>query len=97
MAKSLVFRRDPLGQVSMNVALRPTVRCHFDEPESILRVILKEPQVTVDEEVKENIVIYAFKPGRASKADFRTFAKAVCDSEQLKDVPPVEKSDTQAS
>lgn len=93
----LLFRRDPLGQVSMNVALRPTVRCHFDEPESILRVILKEPQVTVDEEVKEDIVIYAFKPGRASKADFRTFAKAVCDSEQLKDVPPVEKSDTQAS
>ncbi|KAI5995657.1 hypothetical protein EDD15DRAFT_2255433 [Pisolithus albus] len=56
-----VFRRDPLGQVSMNVALRPTVRCHFDEPESILRVILKEPQVTVGEEVKEDIVIYAFK------------------------------------
>lgn len=90
----LLFRRDPLGQVSMNVALRSTVRCHFDEAENILRVILKELEVTVDKEVKENIVIYAIKPGRASKADFRAFAKAVCDSEQLKDAPPVEKSDT---
>ncbi|KAI6023310.1 hypothetical protein EDC04DRAFT_296282 [Pisolithus marmoratus] len=80
----LLFRRDPLGQVSMNVALRPTVRCHFDEAENILRVILKE-QITVDKEAKEDIVIYALKPGRASKADFRAFAKAVCDSERLKD------------
>lgn len=93
----LLFRRDPLGQVSMNVALRPAVRCHFDEAESILRVILKE-QIIVDKETKEDIVIYALKPGRASKPDFRAFAKAVCESEQLKDtLPPVEKSGTQAS
>ncbi|KAH7890922.1 hypothetical protein F5I97DRAFT_107759 [Phlebopus sp. FC_14] len=38
----ILFRRDPLGQVSMNVALQPTVRCHFDAAENILRIILKE-------------------------------------------------------
>ncbi|KAL4062491.1 hypothetical protein J3A83DRAFT_1435486 [Scleroderma citrinum] len=83
----LLFRRDPLGQVTMNVALRPTVRCHFDEAENILRVILKE-QVTTDKETKEDIIVYALKPGRAMKADFRTFAEAVCCDEQLKDTPP---------
>ena len=46
----------------MNVALRPTVRCHFDEAENILRIILKE-QVTTDKETKEDIIVYAIKVG----------------------------------
>lgn len=46
----------------MNVALRPTVRCHFDETENILRIILKE-QVTTDKETKEDIIVYAIKVG----------------------------------
>jgi len=59
---AIVFRRDPLGQVTMNVALRPTVRCHFDEAENILRVILKE-QVSTDKETKEDVIVYAIKVG----------------------------------
>lgn len=92
----LLFRRDPLGQVTMNVALRPTVRCHFDEAENILRVILKE-QVTTDKETKEDVIVYAIKPGRAPKPDFCAFAKTVCSSEQLEDIPSTVKSDTTAS
>lgn len=86
----------------MNVGLHPTVRCHFDTAENILRVIVME-QVTTDEEnSKEDIVIYALKvsqhsafflgnisyspiqPGRAGKADFLSFAKTLCDHEELK-------------
>lgn len=92
----LLFRRDPLGQVTMNVALRPTVRCHFDEAENILRVILKE-QVSTDKETKEDVIVYAIKPGRAPKTDFCAFAETVCSSEQLKDTPPTVESDTTAS
>ncbi|KAF9241391.1 hypothetical protein BU15DRAFT_73511 [Melanogaster broomeanus] len=80
----LLFRRDPLGQVSMNVGLRSTVRCYFDTAENILRVILME-QVALDgKESKEDVVIYALKPGRSQKADFQSFAKTLCDSQELK-------------
>ncbi|KAG9313157.1 hypothetical protein JVU11DRAFT_6607 [Chiua virens] len=79
----LLFRRDPLGQVSMNVGLHPTVRCHFDAAENILRVILME-QVTADGSSSEDVVVYALKPGRVQKADFQSFSKTLCDHEGLK-------------
>ncbi|KAG8221083.1 hypothetical protein J3R82DRAFT_2600 [Butyriboletus roseoflavus] len=81
----LLFRRDPLGQVSMNVGLHPTVRCHFDSAENILRVIMVE-QVTTDgkDPREDGIVIYALKPGRAQKADFQSFTKTLCDHDGLK-------------
>ncbi|KAH0836798.1 hypothetical protein J3R83DRAFT_8563 [Lanmaoa asiatica] len=87
----LLFRRDPLGQVSMNVGLHPTVRCHFDSAEHILRIIMME-QMMNGKNPKEDIVIYALKlhiasptqPGRAQKADFQSFVKTLCDHEGLK-------------
>lgn len=80
----LLFRRDPLGQVSMNVALRSAVRCHYDAGESILRVVLMEQVAAEGKEPKDEVVIYALKPGRAPKADFKVFAETLCANESLK-------------
>lgn len=80
----LLFRRDPLGQVSMNVALRSAVRCHYDAGESILRVVLMEQVAVEGKEPKDEVVIYALKPGRASKVDFKVFAETLCASDRLK-------------
>jgi hypothetical protein len=80
----LLFRRDPLGQVSMNVALRPAVRCHYDAAENILRVVLMEQVAVEGKEPKDEVVIYALKPGRASKADFKVFAETLCTNDRLK-------------
>ena len=88
----------------MNVGLHPTVRCHFDAAENILRVILMEKVTTDGNDSKEDIVVYALKvgraflrqmswcsrvashtqPGRAQKADFQSFAKTLCDHDELK-------------
>ncbi|KIJ65464.1 hypothetical protein HYDPIDRAFT_27465 [Hydnomerulius pinastri MD-312] len=90
----ILFRRDPLGQVSMNVGLHPTVRCHFDEAENILRIIHME-QISKDgQESKEDVVIYALKPGRSPKPDFQCFAKSLCDNEELKSKPVVAVTST---
>ncbi|KAJ8584744.1 hypothetical protein M405DRAFT_826198 [Rhizopogon salebrosus TDB-379] len=80
----LLFRRDPLGQVSMNVALRPAVRCHYDASENILRVVLMEQVVVEGKEAKDEVVIYALKPGRSSKADFKVLAETLCANDHLK-------------
>lgn len=80
----LLFRRDPLGQVSMNVALRSAVRCHYDAGENILRVVLMEQVAIEGKEPKDEVVIYALKPGRASKADFKVFAETLCANDRLK-------------
>lgn len=80
----LLFRRDPLGQVSMNVALRPAVRCHYDAGENILRVVLMEQVAVEGKEPKDEVAIYALKPGRASKADFKVFAETLCANDRLK-------------
>ncbi|KAG0698198.1 hypothetical protein DFH29DRAFT_1003076 [Suillus ampliporus] len=80
----LLFRRDPLGQVSMNVALRPAVRCHYDAGENILRVVLMEQVAVEGKEPKDEVAIYALKPGRSSKADFKVFAEMVCADDRLK-------------
>lgn len=42
-------------------------------------------QVAVEgKEPKDEVVIYALKPGRASKADFKVFAETLCASDRLK-------------
>ncbi|KAG7086159.1 hypothetical protein E1B28_002120 [Marasmius oreades] len=67
----LVFRREPLRQVTMNTWLSsPSVRCTRDE-ENVLRVIGLEGS---------EIVVYALKPGRGcTKQDFNKFALYVLE------------------
>lgn len=48
----------------MNVRVRPTVRCTFDEEDSVLRVVLKETAENADgalETRPQELVIYALK------------------------------------
>jgi hypothetical protein len=48
----------------MNVLVRPTVRCTFDEEDSVLRIILKEAVEYGDEAVEpkpQELVVYALK------------------------------------
>lgn len=63
---NLVFRRDPLWKVSMNVRVQPTVRCTFVPEENVVRLILKENVETpssgsTEGETKLEVVIYAIK------------------------------------
>ena len=50
----------------MNVGLHPTVRCHFDAAENILRVISMEPVTTDGSDSREDVVIYALKVSQHS-------------------------------
>ncbi|KAJ6469736.1 hypothetical protein C8R47DRAFT_766739 [Mycena vitilis] len=79
LARRLLFRREPLWKVSMNVRMQPTVRCTFDAQENILRVALKELQDKSESESAEpQTVIYAFKPSRSCKrGEFQDFAEAL--------------------
>jgi hypothetical protein len=59
-----VFRRDPLLQVTMNIALSPLVRCIFDEEALALRLIHKEPIVQENMPAGQKpteVVIYVLK------------------------------------
>ncbi|CAK5267220.1 unnamed protein product [Mycena citricolor] len=68
--KRLLFRREPLWKVSMNVLMQPTVRCTFDAHDLVLRVAMKE--------ATGQTAVYAFKPGRACKRnDFQDFAESL--------------------
>ncbi|KAI0642003.1 hypothetical protein C8Q79DRAFT_1013894 [Trametes meyenii] len=78
-AERLLFRREPVMKVSVNVRMHPLVRCSFDETQGLLRVTLKEP---VEDTQLEHIVVYALKRGKASRAEFAEFAKAVMSSAQ---------------
>jgi len=83
----LLFRREPLWKVSMNVLVRPTVRCTFDEEDSVLRIILKEAVEYGDEAVEpkpQELVVYALKRGRVSKKDFKEFAQALLENPLFK-------------
>lgn len=88
----LLFRREPLWQVSMNVRVHPSMRCFFDREEKVLRVIAQESVVvnpvesSPDSQKKEcEIVIYAMKPGRScSKQDFFDFADSLVQSPSFK-------------
>ncbi|KAG5647386.1 hypothetical protein DXG03_000456 [Asterophora parasitica] len=77
----LLFRREPLWQVSMNIRMQPTVRCTFDAEENIVRLILKEAIEQKDAPAAEwerEVVVYALKPGRScSKLDFKEFAETL--------------------
>ncbi|KAG5724541.1 hypothetical protein E4T56_gene17432 [Termitomyces sp. T112] len=78
----LLFRREPLWQVSLNIRLHPSIRCTFDASEKVLRVIVTEPVENKDE---LEIVVYALKPGRScSKQDFKEFVEAFLKSPGLK-------------
>jgi len=60
----LVFRREPLWKVSMNLRMHPTVRCTYEAEENVLRLILQElvEQTNVpQEDWKKEIVVYALK------------------------------------
>ncbi|KAJ7591407.1 hypothetical protein C8J56DRAFT_562161 [Mycena floridula] len=73
--KRLVFRREPLWKISMNIAIQPTVLCSFDAEECILRIILKE---NGDQEGVQDVMVYALKAGKAcSKKDFQTFSESL--------------------
>ncbi|KAH9893185.1 hypothetical protein C8Q73DRAFT_836457 [Cubamyces lactineus] len=76
----ILFRREPVLKVSMNVRLHPLVRCSFDESQGLLRVTLKEP---IEGSLQEQVVVYALKRGKASRAEFADFAKAVLESARL--------------
>jgi len=84
----LLFRREPLWKVSMNVRMHPTVRCTYEPEENVLRLILQElveqPNVAQEDRKKE-IVVYALKPGRScSKQDFKDFATSLVECLGLK-------------
>lgn len=79
-SERLVFRREQVLKLAMNVRLRSTVRCTFSEEENVLRVILKESSDVGSEE----LVVYALKVGKASKKEFADFAALVAGSPHLK-------------
>ncbi|KAJ7065343.1 hypothetical protein C8F01DRAFT_741437 [Mycena amicta] len=77
-AKRLLFRREPLWQVAMNVRMHGALRCTFDEREGVLRVILKELRDLDGSPTTPQTVIYAFKPGRTCRRpEFGAFAEAL--------------------
>ncbi|KAI0367609.1 hypothetical protein BV20DRAFT_970391 [Pilatotrama ljubarskyi] len=76
----ILFRREPVMKVSMNVRLRPIVRCSFEEAQGLLRVALKEPSEDVQQ---EQVIVYALKRGKSSRTDFVEFAQTVVKSASL--------------
>ncbi|KAF5316744.1 hypothetical protein D9619_006779 [Psilocybe cf. subviscida] len=81
----LLFRREPLLKVSMNMRLQPTVRAAFVPEENVLKLILKESIEVSATETKQEVVIYAVKPGKAcNKQDFKNFAESLMSNENLK-------------
>jgi len=84
----LLFRREPLWKVSMNIRMSPTVRCTYEAEENIVRLVHQElvkqanaPQ----EDWRKEIVVYAMKPGRScSKQDFKDFATSLVECPGLK-------------
>lgn len=60
----VVFRREPLWKVSMNVRVNTSVRCTFDAEEHVLRIVLAEtvesPEIPAEQWPRE-IVVYALK------------------------------------
>lgn len=83
----LLFRREPLWQVSMNVRLHPLVRCTYDPEGNALRLILKEPveqENVPPEQWTQELVVYALKAGRVPKEEFREFAKALLVNDYFK-------------
>ncbi|KAL1661182.1 hypothetical protein GGF50DRAFT_90797 [Schizophyllum commune] len=70
----LLFRRDPLFQVTMNVRVQEGMRCVYDEKERVVRIVTREPSSNGSPE----IVIYAMKPSRScTKKKFGEFGEAL--------------------
>ncbi|KAL1727397.1 hypothetical protein EV714DRAFT_167792, partial [Schizophyllum commune] len=53
----LLFRRDPLFQVAMNVRVQEGMRCTYDAKDRVVRIVTREPS----SEGTPEIVIYAMK------------------------------------
>ncbi|EAU90747.2 hypothetical protein CC1G_04016 [Coprinopsis cinerea okayama7 len=88
LAERLLFRREPLWQVSMNVRLNAATRVVYDAEENVIRLALKEPVSPSTPAILEPVV-YALKPGRAcSKQDFKEFAESLLKNAQFKQPPP---------
>ncbi|KAL4263307.1 RanBD1 domain-containing protein [Pleurotus pulmonarius] len=89
-SERLLFRREPLWKVSMNVRVNTSLRCTFDAEEHVLRIVLAEtvesPDIPAAQWPRE-IVVYALKPGRSSKTDFTTFAEALIARPSLASAP----------
>ncbi|KAJ4473330.1 hypothetical protein C8J55DRAFT_433706, partial [Lentinula edodes] len=86
LVQRLLFRREPLRKVSMNIRLQPAVRCTFDPQECILRLLLADSSESKASGTTE-IVVYALKPGRfCSRKDFQTFSESVIGNSSLKTV-----------
>jgi hypothetical protein len=80
LEERLLFRREPLWKVSMNVRVQRTVRCTYDAEDNVLRIVLKEAVEHGDElptTRPQELVVYALKRGRVPKKDFREFAEAL--------------------
>ncbi|KAI0831893.1 hypothetical protein BC628DRAFT_1350403 [Trametes gibbosa] len=60
----ILFRREPVMKVSMNVPLRPLVRCSFDEVQGQLRIALMER--VEDAAQQERVAVYALKVRRST-------------------------------
>ncbi|KAJ3876159.1 hypothetical protein F5051DRAFT_332345, partial [Lentinula edodes] len=84
LVERLLFRREPLRKVSMNIRLQPAVRCTFDPQECILRLLRAESSESKASGTT-GIVVYALKPGRfCSRKDFQTFSEFVIGNSSLK-------------
>ncbi|KAI0766159.1 hypothetical protein BD413DRAFT_156647 [Trametes elegans] len=55
----ILFRRELVLKVSMNVRLHPVVRCSLDDTQGLLRIVLKEP--VADSAQEQQVVVYALK------------------------------------
>jgi len=94
----LLFRREPLWKVSMNVRVQHAVRCTYDAEDNVLRIVLKEaveygdgPSATWPQE----LVVYALKRGRVPKKDFREFAEALVANPLFQSTSPDESAAVQ--
>ncbi|KAF8909236.1 hypothetical protein CPB84DRAFT_1821788 [Gymnopilus junonius] len=100
LEERILFRREPLWKVSMNVRVKPSVRCTFTPEENTLRLILTETSSENPEEskmeppMKPEVVIYAMKPGRScSKQDFKDFAETLMKCSHFKAPEPSSVTD----
>lgn len=58
---ALVFRREPLLKISMNVRVGAAVRCTYTPEENVVRLVLKEAVESEGGLEKQELVIYAIK------------------------------------
>ncbi|EKM81587.1 hypothetical protein AGABI1DRAFT_125958 [Agaricus bisporus var. burnettii JB137-S8] len=92
LEERLLFRREPIWKVSMNVRVNPPVRCSYDVAEHVLRIITQEPKAEgltgeKDPTSELEIVVYAMKPSRScSKQDFKDFSEMLLKNPRL--APP---------